>query len=76
MTTVAELIKLLEEIENPDQPVIFQYYLARHFGAADKVFEKVARKLDSEIPSLFNSHDIIAEYLADELSNTIPATKI
>jgi len=76
MTTVAELIQSLKEIENPDQAVIYQYYLAKHFGAADEVFEKVATRLDSEIPSLFNSHDIIAEYLADELSNTIPATKI
>lgn len=68
MTTVKELIKHLQEIDNPDQAIIYQYYLAEHFDADVKVFEKVARTLNSEIPSLFNSHDIISEYLADELS--------
>jgi len=66
MTTVAELIERLKEIKNPNQSVIYQYYLASHFGADDQVFEKVATRLDSEIPSLFNSHDIISEYLCDE----------
>lgn len=30
-TTVKELIKQLQEIENQDQTVVFQYYIAEHF---------------------------------------------
>jgi hypothetical protein len=29
--TVKELIKQLQEIEDQNQPIIFQYYIAEHF---------------------------------------------
>lgn len=31
MATVKTLIEQLQEIENQDQPIIFQYYIAEHF---------------------------------------------
>lgn len=56
MTTVRELIEQLEEIENKDQPVIWQYYLAEHFefnldtgntSPTLEEFEKVAEKTNA-----------------------------
>lgn len=31
MATVKSLIEQLQEIEDKDQPIIFQYYIAEHF---------------------------------------------
>jgi hypothetical protein len=56
MTTVKELIKELEQIEDKGQTIIWQYYLAEHFSfdldgpqttATQKEFDKVAKKTDS-----------------------------
>jgi hypothetical protein len=56
MTTVKQLIEQLQEIENQDQPVIFQYYTKENFEygddetvVSDEVFEKAvewARRVD------------------------------
>ena len=47
MTTVGQLIKLLSD-ENPDEPVIFEYYLKNHFGetVSDNVWSEVAEQND------------------------------
>jgi len=59
MTTVRELIEHLREIGDPDQAIIYQYYLAEHFEGADaEVFESVARIFDSCLPG--NAHDEIS----------------
>jgi elongation factor P hydroxylase len=56
MTTVKQLIKQLEEIEDKEQAVIWQFYIAEHFefnldnGNVSQTleeFEKVAEKTDS-----------------------------
>jgi hypothetical protein len=56
MTTIKELIKQLEEIEDKDQAVIWQYYIAEHFeynldtgnvSPTLKEFESVAEKTES-----------------------------
>jgi hypothetical protein len=57
MTTVANLIAQLSEIENKEQPIIFQYFLAEHFEFSDlgevrqptlEQFDQVADALDHE----------------------------
>lgn len=40
--TVKELIKQLEEIEDKNQSVIFQYYLAEDFDVSDEDFDQAA----------------------------------
>jgi len=57
MTTVRELIKHLQEIDNPDQAIIYQYYLAEHFEVDTEVFENVAKIFDSCLPN--NAYDDI-----------------
>ena len=56
MTTVKQLIKQLEEIEDKEQAVIWQFYIAEHFefnldtgnvSPTLEEFEKVAKKTDS-----------------------------
>jgi hypothetical protein len=48
MTTVQELINYLNDIKDKNQPVIYQYYLAEHFSAKPKKFEKAVENLDCE----------------------------
>lgn len=56
MATVKDLIDQLEQIEDKGQPVIFQYFLAEHFGSkwgekytpTTEQFYQVADNLDDE----------------------------
>ena len=53
MNTVRELIEQLKEIENQNQTVIYQYYLAEHFWMDDEQptaaeFETVAQRAEME----------------------------
>jgi len=50
MTTVKQLISWLSEIEDKDQAIIYQYYLAEHFDTDDDTFSKVSTELDGVIP--------------------------
>jgi hypothetical protein len=61
-TTVKELIKYLQTVENQDQPVIYQYYLAEHFEVSDKKFSKAVDDLDDE--SLWDeAYQTLKDYL-------------
>jgi hypothetical protein len=68
MATVKSLISQLEEIEDKDQSIIFQYFLAEHFEFADgtpsptaEQFDKVAEDLDHE--SLWDdAHETVNDY--------------
>jgi hypothetical protein len=61
-TTVKELIKYLSTIENQEQPVIYQYYLAEHFEVSDKKFGKAVNDLDHE--SLWDeAYETLNDYL-------------
>jgi hypothetical protein len=75
MNTVRELIKQLQEIQNQDQTVIAQYFLAEHFDyalyegdtqATAEEFDKAAENLD---PSFL--WDKAAEIVNDELMEQI-----
>ena len=54
MATVRELIEQLQKIEDQDQTVIFQYYLAEHFefdlggSPTAEQFDQAAEDLDDE----------------------------
>jgi hypothetical protein len=55
MATVKDLISQLEQIEDKEQSIIFQYFLAEHFEFHDgtpsptaEQFDKVAEDLDHE----------------------------
>lgn len=55
MATVQNLIDQLNKIENKEQSVLFQYFLAEHFEFADgtpsptaEQFDRVAEELDDE----------------------------
>lgn len=68
MATVKSLIEQLEKIEDKEQSVIFQYYLAEHFEFEDKgtptaeQFDEVADELDDE--SLWEeSAETVNDYL-------------
>jgi hypothetical protein len=68
MATVQNLIDQLNKIENKEQSVIFQYFLAEHFEFADgtpsptaEQFDKVAEDLDDE--SLWeDAHETVNDY--------------
>jgi len=68
MNTVRELIEQLKEIENQNQTVIYQYYLAEHFWMDDEQptaaeFETVAE--NGEMKYIW---DDAGEYINDKLA--------
>lgn len=68
MNTVRKLIEQLQEIENQDQTVIAQYYLAEHFWFDDEQpteteFHKVAEH--GEIKYIWET---AAEHINDKLA--------
>jgi hypothetical protein len=51
MATIKQLIKQLQEIEDKDQTIIYQYFLADHFdldgeSPTARQFDQVAREMD------------------------------
>lgn len=64
-TTVAELINYLNEVEDKNQAVIYQYYLGEHFDASTEQFAIVADEFESLIPCLADAHDTIAQAVAE-----------
>ena len=70
MATVKDLISQLEQIEDKEQSVIFQYFLAEHFGSkwgekynpTPEQFEQAVDNLDDE--SLWEeAHETVNDYL-------------
>ena len=49
MKTIRQLISSLMSEEDLDQPVIYQYYVAEHFGTDIETFFIVAETFDSLI---------------------------
>lgn len=74
MATVQNLIDQLNKIENKEQSVIFQYYLAEHFEFEDKgtptaeQFDEATDALDDE--SLWDdSAETVSDYLYGIVNN-------
>ena len=67
-TTVRQLIEHLFKVEDLDEPVLYQYYLAEHFGldSSGEVWGRVVEKLDGLIPGTESSADLIAELAIEE----------
>jgi hypothetical protein len=57
MATVKDLIQQLNEIEDKEQSVIFQYFLAEHFEYADlgEVRQPTAEEFDQAVEDLDDS---------------------
>lgn len=65
MTTVQELINYLNDIEDKQQPVMYQYYLAEHFSATPAQFEDAVDSLDcAELWD--DAHDTVREYITGQ----------
>lgn len=71
-TTVRQLISYLQEIEDKDQPVMYQYYLAEHFNAPREVFASVADEYDSELPVSDYEYGAIKTAILDSLGDEDP----
>lgn len=65
MKTIRQLISFLMNEQDLDQPVIYQYYLAEHFGTDTETFDKVAETFNSLIPNLTDSYETISSTVAD-----------
>ena len=65
MKTIRQLISSLMNEQDLDQPVIYQYYLAEHFGTDIETFDKVAETFNSLIPNLTDSYETISSTVAD-----------
>ena len=65
MKTIRQLISSLMNEQDLDQPVIYQYYLAEHFGTDTETFDNVAETFNSLIPNLTDSYETISSTVAD-----------
>jgi len=67
-TTVRQLIEHLFKVEDLDEPVLYQYYLAEHFGldSGDEVWGRVVEKLDGLIPGTESSAELIENAVIEE----------
>ena len=62
-TTVRQLIEHLFKVEDLDEPVLYQYYLAEHFGldSESKVWAQVVEEYGSLIPGTDSCIELISE---------------
>lgn len=62
-TTVRQLIEHLFKVEDLDEPVLYQYYLAEHFDleSGDKVWQQVVSGMDGLIPGTDSCSELISE---------------
>ncbi len=73
-TTVRELIDHLFKVEDLDEPILYQYYLAEHFDleSGDKVWEQVATEMNGLIPGTDTCSELISEaLLAQVIKNQV-----
>ena len=61
-TTVRQLIEHLFKVEDLDEPVLYQYYLAEHFGldSESKVWAQVVEEYGSLIPGTDSCSELIS----------------
>jgi len=64
-TSVQELIDYLKDIEDKEQPVIYQYFLAEHFSATPAQFDSAVESLDCE-DLWYDAHATVREYITGE----------
>ncbi len=69
MATVKSLIEQLSEIEDKDQSIIFQYFLAEHFEFSDGTPSPTAEQFDEAVDDLDDeslweeAHETVNDYL-------------
>ena len=63
MATIKNLIEQLSEIEDKEQSVMFQYFLAEHFSTTQEKFDDAVEALDcAELWD--DAHDTVREYIS------------
>lgn len=62
-TTVKQLVKYLQEIEDQDQAIFYQYLLAEHTDYKPKKFYRIVDAIEE------SSADNISNYMFDELAD-------
>jgi len=62
-TTVRQLIDQLFKVEDLDEPILYQYYLAEHFGldSESNVWAQVVEEYGSLIPGTSSCSELISE---------------
>ncbi len=62
-TTVRQLIDQLFKVEDLDEPILYQYYLAEHFDldSDSKVWAQVVEEYGSLIPGTGSCSELISE---------------
>jgi hypothetical protein len=75
MATVKDLIQQLNEIEDKEQSIIFQYFLAEHFEFSDGTPSPTAEQFDEAVDDLDDeslweeAHETVNDYLYGLASN-------
>ena len=73
-TTVRQLIEHLFKVEDLDEPVLYQYYLAEHFDldSGNEVWGQVVEEFDSLIPGTDSCSELISEaVIAQTINNQL-----
>lgn len=77
--TVQGLINYLNQIEDKNQPVIWQFYLAKHFPIPpenrEAIFAEVAERVNSYTHTWTNSYWFIDDIVEDVVNGYHQATK-
>jgi hypothetical protein len=61
--TIQGLINHLNTIEDKEQAVVFQYYLAEHFDTTLENFARVSRELDGILPAYEDNYAAMIELI-------------
>jgi len=77
-TTVRQLIEHLFKVEDLDEPVLYQYYLAEHFGldSGNEVWGQVVKELDGLIPGTDSCSELISEAVMAQIINNQVAVSL
>ena len=68
-TTVRQIIDQLFKVEDLDEPILYQYYLAEHFGldSESKVWAQVVEEYGSLIPGTGSCSELISEAVMEQV---------
>lgn len=70
-TTVRQLIEHLFKVEDLDEPVLYQYYLAEHFEleSGSDVWTQVVKELDGLIPGTDSCSELIYQVINEKVDD-------
>lgn len=70
-TTVRQLIEHLFKVEDLDEPILYQYYLAEHFEleSDSDVWSRVVKELDGLIPGTDSCGELIYQVINEKIDD-------